>query len=53
MSNDVMAVNIKLREKIARLREAIVTADNRLEVGRIADCPACVDVARSYLQAGD
>jgi hypothetical protein len=34
--------------EIERLREAIVMADNRLEV---ADCPLCVDVARSYLQA--
>ena len=34
-------------DEIKRLREAIVMADNRLEC---ADCPACIDVARSYLR---
>lgn len=38
---------ISLRAEIAKLREWIVMADNRLEC---KDCPQCVDIARSYLQ---
>ena len=50
---EIMRLRIKCSElfeariNLHRLREAIALADNRLEV---ADCPACVDVARSYLR---
>jgi Protein of unknown function (DUF1192) len=50
---------LDLKAEIARLREAIVLAENRLEAahseaahsGNDDVCRACVDVAQSYLQA--
>jgi hypothetical protein len=50
-TDEAMAVedlHSTLRAEITALREWIVMADNRLEC---KDCPDCVDVARSYLQA--
>lgn len=44
----------RLRAEVNRLREYIVMADNRLETAHSGNndvCRACVDVARSYLQA--